>query len=102
MINNLMRFALAAAAFVGVVACQQAAPKAQEYKKYASEADVPRITLADAKKAYDDKSAVIIDARPEATYKGEHIAGSINIPYGEQDKFMDRVPKGKTLIIYCS
>ena len=102
MIRGVTRFAVLIAAFVTAVACQQAGPKAQEFKKYANDGEVPRISLADAKKAYDDKSAVIIDARPEAAFKGEHIAGAINIPFGEQDKMMDRVPKGKKIIIYCS
>lgn len=99
MIRKAIRFSLLIAAFVTAVACQQ---KVQEFKKYTSEADVPRMSLADAKKAYDAGTAVIIDARPEATYNEEHIAGAINIPYGQQDQMMDRVPKGKKLIIYCS
>ena len=83
---------------VAVAACQQA----DEFVKYKSDADVPRISLADAKKDYDAGTAVFIDARSEAAYKGEHITGSINIPFGEQDKMMDKVPKGKKLILYCS
>ncbi|MEP6946949.1 MAG: rhodanese-like domain-containing protein [Acidobacteriota bacterium] len=102
MIRDLIRFALIIAAFVMAVACQQASPKAQEFKKYATEADVPRVSPADAKKAFDDGSAVIIDARSEESYKGDHIKGAINIPFGQQDKMMDKVPKGKKLIIYCS
>ena len=102
MIKNLMKFALLIAAFVTAVACQQAGPKAAEYKKYANDGEVPRMSLADAKKAFDDKSAVIIDARPEASYNEEHIAGAINIPFGQQDTMMDKIPKGKKLIIYCS
>jgi 3-mercaptopyruvate sulfurtransferase SseA len=102
MIKYMTRFALVVAAFVTAVACQQTGPKASEFKKYANDGDVPRISLAEAKKAFDEKSAVIIDARPEATYNTEHIAGAINIPFGEQDKMMDKVPKGRKLIIYCS
>jgi len=101
MIKNVTKFALLIATFVTAVACQTS-PKAAEFKKYTNDGDVPRITLADAKKAFDDKSAVIIDARPEASYKEEHIAGAINIPFGQQDTMMDRVPKGKKIIIYCS
>ncbi len=97
MVKVLLLFTLA---FFAQANCQQAA--VDEFVKFKSDADVPRIKIEDAKKDVDSGKAVIIDARPEAAFKGEHIAGAINIPFGEQDKFMDRVPKGKKLIIYCS
>jgi 3-mercaptopyruvate sulfurtransferase SseA len=79
-------------------ACQQKAA----FKKYPTDLDVPRITAADAKKDVDAGTAVIVDSRPEAVFNGEHIAGAINIPFGMQDTMMDKVPKGKKIIIYCS
>ncbi len=94
----LKAFLMICVGILAVAACQ----KADDFVKYKTEADVPRISLADAKKDYDAGTAVFIDSRNEATYKGEHITGSINIPFGEQDKMMDKVPKGKKLIIYCS
>jgi rhodanese-related sulfurtransferase len=69
--------------------------------KYKDTSEVPRITLEDAKKAYDDGSAIFIDARPAEAYKDGHVKGSTNIPYGSTDDF-DKVPKGKTIIVYCS
>jgi len=95
MIKFAMIFVLA---FFAQASCQ----KAEEYVKYKTEADVPRIGIEEAKKDVDAGKAIIIDARPEAAYKAEHIAGAINIPFGEQDKMMDKLPKGKRLIIYCS
>lgn len=94
----LKAFLMICVGILAVAACQ----RVDDFVKYKTEADVPRISLADAKKDYDAGTAVIIDARSEAAYKGEHITGSINIPFGEQDKMMDKVPKGKRLIIYCS
>lgn len=73
-----------------------------EYKKFKDESEVPRILLEDAKKAYDDGSAVIIDARSVDTYKQEHIKGAINIPYGSTESEFDKLPKGKKFIVYCS
>jgi len=69
--------------------------------KYKDTSEVPRISLADAKKAWDDKTAIFIDARPAEAYKDGHVKGSTNIPYGSTDDF-DKVPKGKTIIVYCS
>ncbi len=72
-------------------------------KKYKSAGDVPRISVEDAKKAYDAGTAVFVDSRAEAAYKVEHIAGAINIPNGPDaaDKFSS-LPKGKKVIVYCS
>lgn len=72
-----------------------------EYKKFASENEVPRISVEDAKKGYDAKNVLIIDARAADIYKAEHIKGAINIPLGSDEKF-DSVPKGKKIIVYCS
>jgi rhodanese-related sulfurtransferase len=71
----------------------------EPFKKYASDTEVPRIAVADAKKEVDAGTAVIVDSRAEAAYKAEHIAGSINV--ADESKF-DTLPKGKKLIVYCS
>ncbi|MFL6373909.1 MAG: rhodanese-like domain-containing protein [Pyrinomonadaceae bacterium] len=69
--------------------------------KYKDTSEVPRITLEDAKKAYDDKTAVVVDARPIEAYKEQHVKGAINIPLGSTSDFSS-LPKGKTIIVYCS
>jgi 3-mercaptopyruvate sulfurtransferase SseA len=61
-----------------------------------------RISLEDAKKAFDDGTAIFIDTRSEGTYKQEHIKGSINIPTGSLDSNISKLSKGKKLIAYCS
>lgn len=64
--------------------------------------DAPRITLADAKTAFDNGGALFIDTRASAAYEAEHIRGSLNIPV---DKLPDRLkdlPKDKRIIAYCS
>ncbi len=70
-------------------------------KKIEKDADVPRIPLLDAKKEFDDGTAVIVDARGEGAYQAEHIAGSVNIPFGMKNDFSS-LPKGKKIIVYCS
>jgi len=69
--------------------------------KYKDTSEVPRITLEDAKKAFDDGSAIFIDSRPAEAYKDGHVKGATNLPYGSTDDF-DKLPKGKTIIVYCS
>ena len=85
------------------VAERPAGKPAGDVKKYGSAADVPRITLEEAKKAFDAGNAVFVDSRPEPAYKEEHIAGAINIPNGANasEKFSS-LPKGKKIIVYCS
>lgn len=85
-------------AFAALVAFGQGT----EYKKFKDESEVPRIALEDAKKAFDDGAAVFIDARPADVYKQEHVKGAINIPYSPQGSDIDKLPKGKTIIVYCS
>ncbi len=73
-----------------------------EYKKFDSDADVPRISVEDAKKDYDEKNVVIVDARAAEIYKQEHIMGAINIPLGSLASEFDKLPKNKKIIVYCS
>ncbi|CAN5480182.1 hypothetical protein BH10ACI2_BH10ACI2_08200 [soil metagenome] len=92
-------FGLILTAFV--FGCQKM--QTAEYRKFATDADVPRISILDAKKDYDAGNAIIVDSRPEAAYNVEHIAKSINIPLGSPDenKFSS-LPKDKKIIVYCS
>jgi len=64
--------------------------------------EAPRISLEDAKKAFDAGDVVFVDTRAAAAYKTEHIKGAINIPAGEFEKRYAEVPKGKKIIAYCS
>lgn len=66
------------------------------------EDDAPRISLADAKKAYDDGTAVIVDSRSADGYKVEHIKNSINVPLAEFETTYKTIPTDKKIIVYCS
>lgn len=79
-----------------------AAPKTDSHDSHTDEDNAPRITLADAKKDFDNKTAVFIDTHSKEQYALEHIPGSINIQANTIKQNMDKVPKGKKLIAYCS
>ena len=66
------------------------------------EHDAPRISLADAKKDFDEKTAVFIDTHPASQFELEHIPGAINIQANTIKQNLDSVPKGKKIIAYCS
>jgi 3-mercaptopyruvate sulfurtransferase SseA len=89
--------AFTVAAFV--VGCQQST-----YHKFEKDSEVPRISIEEAKAAYDADSAIIVDARAQVTYDQEHIAKAINIPFGgtPTDEQLAKLPKGKKIIVYCS
>lgn len=63
---------------------------------------VPRISLADAKAAFDSGEAVFIDTHAKEQYDQQHIKGSINVPVNDIGTRLDNIPKGKKLIAYCS
>lgn len=75
------------------------APAAHDHD---SEDDATRISLKDAKAAYDAGTAVIVDSRDINAYKSERIKGSISMPVGEMEKRIGELPKDKQLIFYCS
>jgi rhodanese-related sulfurtransferase len=72
------------------------------FREYASAADVPRISVEEAKKDFDAGLAVIVDSRGESAYAQEHIKGSINIPGGSPDEKFAALPKDKKIFVYCS
>jgi hypothetical protein len=64
--------------------------------------DAPRITLADAKKDFDAGNAFFIDVRNASNFNEEHIAGAVNITKDTLAANLNKIPKGKRIIAYCS
>ena len=64
--------------------------------------DVSRISLEEAKALHDAGSAVFIDTHSPSVFAEEHIAGAINIPVSEGVPDINKIPKGKKIIAYCS
>jgi hypothetical protein len=89
---------------IAVIAFALGCQKTQltEYKAYQSDADVPRISVADAKKDVDAGIAVIVDSRDATAYKMERVAGSINMKMGATTEQLATLPRDKKIIVYCS
>ena len=64
--------------------------------------EVPRISLEDAKKDFDEGKATFVDTRAEVQYKQEHIKGSINVPTEAVETRYKEIPTNKKIIAYCS
>lgn len=64
--------------------------------------DVRRISIADARAAFENGKAVIIDVRGEPSYKAGHIKGAQLIAFNEIAARSAELPKDQTIILYCS
>ena len=69
-----------------------------------TEADVPRVTVEEAKLAFDNGEAVIVDVRSAESYAEGHAAGAISIPLDEFENNIDNLPleKDQWIITYCT
>jgi Rhodanese-like domain len=61
-----------------------------------------RISVSELKAELEKGEVVIVDTRPAASYKTSHIKGAMSIPYDEFGRRMKEIPKGKTIVTYCS
>ena len=75
---------------------------AKDSHGHAEGQDAPRISLADAKKDFDAGTAVFIDTHAPEQYAQQHIPGSINVPANNMEPYLNKIPKGKKIIAYCS
>lgn len=86
----------------GAVAANVANSPSPTVRAEAPADDAARISLEEAKKAFDAGDAVFVDTRAASAYQDEHIKGAINIPAGEFETRYKEVPKDKKVIAYCS
>jgi 3-mercaptopyruvate sulfurtransferase SseA len=61
-----------------------------------------RVSLGDAKAAFDLKTAVFLDARDTSSYAQSHIPGAINIPENELASRSGELNKNDWIITYCT
>jgi rhodanese-related sulfurtransferase len=108
LVGGLLNFSLLANAFNGTLI-----PKIQQNQladlKLKSAKLNPEISFIDlpvAKKLYDEKTAIFLDARAIKDYEAGHISGAINLPArdllkGNIDPNKILPDKGAVLISYC-
>ena len=64
--------------------------------------EIKRVSLSDARKAFDSQSALFIDVRDADSFTASHIPGAINIP---QDQILSRLGElssARWIITYCT
>lgn len=63
---------------------------------------VKRVSLIDAKAAYDIGNAIFIDTRGEPNYSQGHIPGSLSITDSEILSYLDQFSPEDWIITYCT
>jgi 3-mercaptopyruvate sulfurtransferase SseA len=66
----------------------------------ASVEQVERVSLEDAKAAYDSNSAIFLDVRSTEAYKASHIPGASSIPINELTSRMGELDQALWIIPY--
>lgn len=64
--------------------------------------EVKRVSLADAKAAYDLGTAVFIDVRDEGAFAQGHIPGALSIPNADLLNEIKRLDPSQWYILYCT
>ena len=67
-----------------------------------SEADIPRVSLADAKAALDSGRAIFVDVRSLAAYAQSRIPGALSIPENEIASHLNELKRTDWIITYCT
>ena len=64
--------------------------------------DIKRISLKDAKAAFDMGAAVFVDVRGKEWYDQEHIPGALSMPEEELEARLGELNQTDWIITYCS
>jgi hypothetical protein len=65
-----------------------------------SKADVPRISVVDAKEKMEAGEAILVDVRSPATYEQSHIAGAISMTSSQVARQFTELPTDKLIVFY--
>jgi rhodanese-related sulfurtransferase len=68
----------------------------------ATVSQVQRVSLADAKAAFDDERATFVDVRDSSSYAAGHIPGAIFIPVSELSTRLKELNPNAWIITYCT
>lgn len=66
------------------------------------QSDIPRINLTNAKKAYDDGTAIFLDVRGHDAYAINRTPGAVDMPESEIMNRLGELATSDWIITYCS
>jgi hypothetical protein len=67
-----------------------------------AEDNILRVSVGDAKAAFDLKQAVFVDVRDRISYDLNHIPGALAISYDELEDRLDELHPADWIITYCT
>ena len=65
-------------------------------------AEVARISAEDLREKVRAGTVTVIDVRDAAAYAAAHVPGAIHVPLASVEANLDRIPKGKEVVTYCT
>jgi hypothetical protein len=74
-------------------------PTAAEESTYP---EIPRVSLTDAKAAFDKGNAIFVDVRDPTSYASGHVKGAINLPLTDLSNRLSELDKAAWIITYCT
>lgn len=69
-----------------------------------TEVDISRISVEEARAAFESGAAIIVDVRSPGAFAASHITGAISVPLGQIERDLASVPltKEQWIITYCT
>jgi hypothetical protein len=67
-----------------------------------SDPQIERVSLTEAKTAFDNQQALFLDVRSAASYAAGHIPGAIDIPLAQILDDYHRIDSSRWIILYCT
>lgn len=65
-------------------------------------AEVARVSLEEAKRAFGSETAIFVDVRASASYAAGHIPGALSIPLAELEQRRNELDPQAWIITYCT
>jgi 3-mercaptopyruvate sulfurtransferase SseA len=87
---------------LAILGCSSLVPTQAPYPTEDPHLDIPRVSLAEAKVAFDTGAAIFIDVRGVESYKVSHIPGAISLPSEQMINRLDEFDKAQWIITYCT
>jgi hypothetical protein len=81
---------------------EQAGEDGLVYETQAPDGQIPRLTVAAAKAAYDRQEAVFLDVRGDTYYAQQHIPGALSISAAALEERIDELDPNAWIITYCT
>ena len=64
--------------------------------------EVERVSVQEARAAFDNGTALIVDVRSEGSFQAGHATGAISLPLTEIESRYQELPQDRFLYLYCT